>query len=446
MIATFFHIAMVAPGRQIAFRRLVVGHTLLVALLAAVVAEAHTLSSMATAAQLLLILAMVEGAAIIGWRLTQLPKSQALEFMLVSPLQPRRFFLGELLVGVARFALIQLSGLPLYGLMIFAGLADWPDLWVLFATPLLWGTLTGVALTAWVYEPPAIRKIGELLGLACVMLYLVVGVLAAENLGVWLQKLPDSVGQYLYFGLLELHHANPFGVLRYWFDPWRSDPLAWNRLIQLNAVGLGLLLLFTLRATTRLLGHFHDRHYRPIDSSRASQQALIGDRPLSWWAVKRVMEYSGRVNLWLANGFALLFAANILAGDAWPSWMGKLIFQMFESWGGAPMLATALAMLAAVPAVYQFGLWDATVQDRCARLELLLLTQISDRDYAHASFAAAWRRGRGYFIGVIALLLAMAISGRVFWWDALGAFAGAIALWSLGFALGFRGFATGTQT
>ena len=44
---------------------------------------------------LLLVAGIVEGAVLVGWRLTQLPRSQALEFLLVSPLQPRRVFLGE---------------------------------------------------------------------------------------------------------------------------------------------------------------------------------------------------------------------------------------------------------------------------------------------------------------------------------------------------------------
>ena len=74
-------------------------------------------------------------------------------------------------------------------------------------------------------------------------------------------------------------------------------------------------LLFGLRAAFRLKGHFHDRHYKPIESGRVDQSEHIGDRPLSWWAVRRVMEYSGRVNVWLAGGFCFLYAAFIVAGQ-----------------------------------------------------------------------------------------------------------------------------------
>ena len=63
--------------------------------------------------------------------------------------------------------------------------------------------------------------------------------------------------------------------------------------------------------------------------------------------------------------------------------------------GGIPVLATALVVLAAVPAAFQYGLWDSNTPDRCRRLELLLLTGLTARDYWEAAAAAAWRRGAG---------------------------------------------------
>ena len=78
---------------------------------------------------------------------------------------------------------------------------------------------------------------------------------------------------------------------------------AWPLFVQVSALAGLLIALFALRAAARLKGHFHDRHYRPIESGRADQSERIGSRPLSWWAVRRVMEYSGRVNVWLAGGF-----------------------------------------------------------------------------------------------------------------------------------------------
>jgi hypothetical protein len=446
MLAPFFTVAMLAPGRQLSFRRLVVLHVGLLAGLTALAVRSDSPTSLGTIAQILLAVGLVEGAALIGWRLTQLPKSQALEFLLVSPVQPRRLFAAEAIVGVARFALVTLAGLPVLGLMVFAGLADWADLVPLGVMPFVWGVIAGLGLTAWVYEPVWVRRFGEWLGLAGVLAYLVVGVVAGENLRLWLAALPEAVGEFLFQAVMFLHTMNPFGVIRYWFAPEKADWLAWSRLRDLHLFAGSLLAAFALRGAFRLKGHFHDRHYKPIDSSRASQLEAIGDRPLSWWAVRRVMEYSGRVNLWLAGGFALVYAAFLVAGDAWPTWMGRLVFLLFESWGGAPLVATALVVMAAVPAAYQFGLWDATVESRCKRLELLLLSELNGWDYCHAALAAAWKRGRGYLVGAAFLWVALAVSGRIVWWDALAAAVGALAVWAFAFAVGFYGFTSGHQT
>ena len=54
----------------------------------AVVALAGRSNAAMIAGNVLLVLGIVEGALLIGWRLAQLPKSQALEFLLVSPLRP----------------------------------------------------------------------------------------------------------------------------------------------------------------------------------------------------------------------------------------------------------------------------------------------------------------------------------------------------------------------
>jgi hypothetical protein len=444
MFRPFFTVAMLAPGRQLAFRRLVVVHVLSVAGLGYTAATVP--GSVTTVAYLFLVLGLVEGAAVVGWRLTQLPKSQALEFLLTSPVQPRRVFLAEALVGVGRFALVWLAGLPVLGGLTFTGAVTPADLVPLFVMPFVWGILAGLGLTAWVYEPLAVRRIGELLGLVGVMVYLVVGVVAGENLRLWLERLPDALGRVLYDGVVFLHNMNPFGVVRYWFAPDRVEWIAWERFEWLHLFALAMIAAAGLRAAFRLQGHFHDRHYRPIDSSRETQVEAIGDRPLSWWAVRRVMEYSGRVNLWLAGGFSLLYAAFIVAGDAWPPWMGRLVFQLFEGWGGAPAVAAAMTVMAAVPAVYQYGLWDSTAENRCRRLELLLLTELSGSDYCHAALSAAWQRGRGYLIAAGVLWLALGLSGRNGWPEVAAAAVGGGVLWAFSFAVGFRAFAAGHQS
>ena len=445
MLRPFLSTAMRAPARHLTFRRTVGLHVLLLTGLAWAAARAETAAGLTAVGSLALVLGIVEGAALVGWRLTQLPKSQALEFLLVSPVQPRRVFLAEALVGVLRFALVSLAGLPVLVAMVVGGLVEPADLWPLALMPFAWGVVAGLGLTAWAYESVRVRKVGELCGLAGVLVYLVVGILAGENLRLWLQKLPPAWADAAYRTVMLLHNGNPFGVVRNWFDPFRSAPLVWRQFVQLQLIAFGLVGLFGVRAAFRLKGHFHDRHYRPITSGRAAQTEHIGERPLSWWAVRRVMEFSGRVNVWLAGGFAVLYAAFIVAGDHWPAWMGRLVFQLFEQWGGAAAVAAGLCVLAAVPAAFQYGVWDATAADRCRRLELLLLTELGGRDYWHASLAAAWRRGRGYLVIAAVLWLALAISGRSAWWNVLAAAAGGLALWAFSFAVGFRAFCTGRQ-
>ena len=446
MLRPFFAIAMIAPARQLSFRRIAVGHALFVATLAWLTATDGTPHGITTFGYVLLALAMVEGATLIGWRLTQLPKSQALEFLLVSPVQPKRVFAAEALVGLSRFALVWFGGLPVYLALILSGAITPLDLWPLAALPFIWGAAIALLLSAWVYETIFIRRIGELLGLFSVLLYLSLGVLVGERLVQWLEDLPGPLGRFLFDGVLFFHEMNPFGVMRYWFSPGAVDWIAFERMNWLVGGGTLLTLAAGFRAAARLKGHFHDRHYKPIDSSRQSQLDAIGDRPLSWWAVRRVMEFSGRINFWLAGGFSVMYSAYLVAGDDWPPWMGRIVFQLFDNWGGPPTVATAMAVLAAVPAVFQYGLWDATVQDRCKRLELLLLSDLNSRDYWLASRAAAWRRGRGYLAIAAMLWLAMGISGYTTWPGVLASAVGGLSLWAFCFAVGFRSFSTGNQT
>ena len=445
MLAPFLIAGMRAPGRQVAFRRAVVLHVVISAGLIAAVSRSATSSVQTTIGYFFLVLGLVEGAAIVGWRLTQLPKSQALEFLLTSPIQPRRVFLAEALVGVGRFGLVHLAGVPVIAAACLFGPFQPPDLWPLAVMPFVWGTFAGLLLTAWVYEPPAVRRIGEYLGMGGVVVYLLVGVVAGEHLRQWLAELPPRLGTFLLDSVLALHNLNPFGVVRYWFEPGRSGAVAWERFVGMNVAALLMTGLAVTRGAWRLLGHFHDRHYRPRAAGRPTELERIGDRPLSWWAVRRVMEYSGRVNLWLATGFALVYSAYLVAGDAWPSWMGRIVFALFEQWGGPATVATALTVLAAVPAVFQYGLWDATTLDRARRLELLLLTGLDGRDYRNAAAAAAWRRGRGYLFSALILWLSLGLSGRVGWINVMAAAAGGGLLWGLSFAIGFRAFARGAQ-
>src|SRR5262245_24122609 len=121
MLLPFLTLAAVSPGRQWAFRRLVVAHLLA---LASGLWTVHRMPPLAGATPLgcLLVTAgVVEGAILIGWRLTQLPKSQALEFLLVTPLRSGHVLLGEAVAGLGRLALVTLSGLPVLSYLVVVG-------------------------------------------------------------------------------------------------------------------------------------------------------------------------------------------------------------------------------------------------------------------------------------------------------------------------------------
>jgi hypothetical protein len=443
MLAPFFSVAMAAPGRQAAFRRAAVGHLAFAAIGVGLVGWKASPEMLRGVGYALLGAGIVEGAVLIGWRLAQLPKSQALEFLLTSPVHPWRLFLAEAAVGLARFLLVQLSGLPLLLLLVVDGRWSADDLLLGVGFPLVFGALTGLGLTVWAYETRLVKRVGEAVSGLGILVYLTVGVLAGERLKYWLDGLPDGLAAPALGGARALHAYNPFGVLQYWFDPRNNPAVAGDRAVFVAGLGLLLAALCFLRAMARLKGHFHDRHYRPISSDRAAQTEWIGDRPLSWWAVRRVMEYSGRVNIWLAGGVGVLYAVYMLAGDRWPPWLGRGVFELFERLGGAPALVTGLVVLSAVPAAFQYGLWDPTADDRRRRLELLLLTDLTGPDYWHAAMAAAWRRGRGYFAVAGLLWLALLWSGRATPAQVAASTAAGVLLWGFSFALGFGAFSRG---
>jgi hypothetical protein len=441
MFSPFFKLAAVSP-REIAFRYLVAMH-LVCLTVGAGLAFAIQQAGTPLLGHVVLIAGIIEGALLLGWRLTQLPKSQSLEFLLVSPLRPRQLFVAEMLVGICRLALVTFSGLPLFLLLVLDGVL-WPsDMLALVVMPLTWGTITGLTLVTWAYENRTIRRWGEKVIMGLVLIYLTVGVLAAEKLATWLTDLPKEVSDFVLDGVRTIHVYSPFTVLR---DVLRDPPeLVLKRAAWLQGIGLTIVGLLAWRSACRLHGHFQDRHYLPVEDVSGQRRQPVGDRPLAWWAVKRVSEYSGRINMWLAGGFALVYAAYTVAGPNWPDWLGSQVFVTFDQIGGVPAMAAALVVLAAVPAAFQYGLWDSSEQDRCRRLELLLLTELDARDYWQAAAAAAWRRGRGYFAVALILWTSLVIAGRAELTQVLAALACGVVLWGLYFALGFRAFARGMQ-
>src|SRR5262249_28652472 len=155
-------------------------------------------------------------------------------------------------------------------------------------------------------------------------IYLVVGVLAGEHLAAWLRCLPADAGLWVVNGIEGFHRYNPFAVVQFWFH--EPAYVSGERMLVVEIVALVAVACLLIRTAGRLHGHFHERHYQPVLSNRDARRGTPGDQPLSWWAVRRVTQYSGRVNLWLAAGFGCLYSLYTLAGPRWPSWLGRSVF------------------------------------------------------------------------------------------------------------------------
>ena len=225
MIVPFFHAAMAAPARQAGFRRAAIGHTIFVALAVGAVSATRSPEALQTLGYSLLAAGIVEAAVLLAWRLTQLPKSQALEFLLVSPVSSRRIFATEAVVGLARFGLVQLCGLPAFLPLLDRGIINKADLLLLVGMPLIWGPVAAFGLIVWAYETRLVRRLGEAAALLGILTYLTVGVLAGEHLKSWLNALPPSIGDNLFDAFRILHTYNPFAVVHFWFDPAFGVPV-----------------------------------------------------------------------------------------------------------------------------------------------------------------------------------------------------------------------------
>ena len=156
----FFTLAAVAPNRQRSFRAIVVGHLVMLLILFIGMVWKPETTSPVLLGEILLVAGIIEGALLIGWRLTQLPKSQALEFLLVSAVRPPAVLLGEAMVGLTRLGFTTLAGLPILVLMVGEGLISLEDVPILLAMPFVFGAVTGLGLTMWAYEPERIRRWG----------------------------------------------------------------------------------------------------------------------------------------------------------------------------------------------------------------------------------------------------------------------------------------------
>lgn len=432
----FFELAGRSITRQRHFRQLVTLHVATVAITCLIASWRQDRQIAGTIGVTLMLLGIVEGAIVIGWRLSQWPKSKAMELLLVTALSPRRAMLGEQLVGITILSLVALTAAPLLVWLVAWGWLAPLEAIALPVNGLLWGMACGLGLSWWAYEPLAIRRWGERLSIVGLLIYLVVGGLAGEHTFRMLGAVPFGLGHLILDSFLLFHRNNPL-ALAHAVGVGIDDDLM-RRLIVVDFLAVAMIVAFVIRSAFRLKPHYVERHYQPTKAVAKQKRPAVGERPLTWWAVRRVHEYSGRINLYLAAGATVLYSAFLILGRHWPSWLGSGIFDVFESMGGVGGIATGLVVLAAVPAAYQFGLWESNAPERQKRLELFLLTDLSGQDYARASWAAAWSRGRGYFFSAILLLTAGYLAGRYSFPQLLLATTAGVGLIFFYFAAGFR--------
>src|SRR5262249_48514552 len=157
---------------------------------------------------------------------------------------------------------------------------------VLLVMPFTWGALTGLGLTVWAYEAVAVRRWGERMVLGLLVVSLAVGALAGENLRRGSGALPDDAAHLVLIGLGAFHRFNPFAVLTWWLK--QDSAVALDRMIGVEIVALVAVVLFTVRGAWRLQAHFHQLHYQPLLVCSERGRGRPGDRPLAWWAVRRV--------------------------------------------------------------------------------------------------------------------------------------------------------------
>jgi hypothetical protein len=451
--APFFELAGRSPTRRKAFLQLAVVHVVCLGFVAVLGVWGHSqrvelpTAARATTPRLvewlgwtLLVAGIVEGALVVGWRLTQLPKSRALEPLLLSPAPAWQTLLGEQLVGLVQLLWISLAGVPVLAFLVGRGYLPWEYAAAVWSLGFGWGVFTGVALAWWAYEPDAVRRWGERVILGGVAAFLLFFGIFSEHSRLWLARLPGDLGWHVERWLHWSNRNNPFDLVHR--IALAVEPLADE--LSIMAIGLSLAILaMMVRTSLRLKAHYLERNYRPRGVLAGAVRPPVGDRPIAWWAVKRVNEYPGKVNLYLAAGAAVLYATYLIVGDAnWPTTFGRQVFRVYEAAGGVAGFGTVLALLAAVPAAYQYGLWDSSIPERCKRLETYLPTKLNAFDYLHASLSASWNRGRGYFVTAVFLWLAAAAGGRLTLAALLVAVACALALFLLYFAIGFRAFAS----
>jgi len=389
-----------------------------------------------------LLAGLLVGGFLTGWRVAQFPKSRAAEVQLLAPVSDWVHVGGELAAGMIRTAIVLMAITPMVVGLVALGWLRPGEATVLVALPIIGGWLAGLLLAVIAYEPVWVRRLLERGFLVFVLVYLVslglFGQWFVPRLLVWWDVQTSQPAAPLAITAGWFSYLNPFRLLSAAGD--HSGNVSLTRLAAVAALLLAISGLCLYRLVRRLRPHYDEFHFA-ARSKRGGRSKRLGNWPLSWWTAHRVGQFKGRVNLYLAWATIGLYGGWLIAGENWPAWLATGQLRVFAQLGGQALLATAALQLAVVGLAFLNGLWDSNTAQRVGRLELLLVTQLEARDYLRASIVAAWTRGRGYVLGVLAMWVTSAVAAKLTWSACLGLvwLAGAYLVLSMGVA--FRNFA-----
>lgn len=403
--------------------------------------NAHPREIIARLAKAQLLIGIVTGGCLMGWRLAQLPKSRALEFTLMAPGSDWELIGGEAFSAALRTFVVLSAPLPILLVAYGAGWIGATQAAAIYAVPIAAGCLTGLGLAVAAYEPPWVRKLIERLLLFVILAYLVFCGLLGATFVPWISQQWAEwqlTSNTMSTALAVIAALNPFGLV--------NDVAQRPELVGAVRVAAVVLLLLTLslaclcRLVRRLRPHQYEENYERQFDGRAYRQS-VGNRPLSWWTARRVSRFKGNINLYLAWATIGLYSSWLVLADRWPPWLATQLLWTIESYGGGALLAAAAVQLAVVPTAFLNGLWDSNEQQRARRLELLLVTPLAAHHYLAASVTAAWGRGRGYVLALLVLWAAALQSGRIDATTMITLLAVAGIYFLLSFAVMFRFFA-----
>lgn len=378
------------------------------------------------------------GGSLTGWRATQLPKTRASEFYLVTPVSDWEIVGGEVLSGMFRTLFVVGAAAPIVALLWGGGWLDASQAAALVCVPCVVGWAVGLGIAVVAYEPLWIRRIFEGLALAGILAYLIAFGLGGRYV---VPRLNSLVGYWfgtdLRGAVAVVSPQRLFAVT----DPADAWSLA-RYVAGVCALSLVLCGLAWWRLSVRLRSHYLDELFGEQRSKKDYNQP-IRHNPLAWWTARRVSRFRGRVNLYVGWTVILLYALwlNLYTRGLWPQGFGVELMLIFTYLGGAIMLGAGALQFGLVATAFMSGLWDSSVQQRIGRMELLLATPLEPRDFLGGCLAASWTRAKGYLPAAVVVWLSALVAERI----TPAAFAGLLLLGAVYaafyFALAFRFFA-----